>query len=371
MDERRIKRSGFLKTLFILLLFAVAIAAVALAIRGQEEGGFRGLWQSISRGEMAEEFYYENASGGAFGDLNEGLAVLSPAGLTVFESDGETAFTRLFSWSSPAMDTAGKYGVAYNIGGKNAVFFDDRSVILELTTEYPVVSASVNASGYLTVCTEESGYLGAVTVYNGGGTAIYRWHAGSGRILSADVRAGSELLILTVGSGGSRLVLQSLASEEIKAEYVFPGLMIDAAFTGGGVTAVTTGSVLFLNGDLEEEAIYDFAGRYLTAYAIEDAYTALALSDFQVGGVGVLVTLDANADELGRAAFSEEILSLDARGNTVAVLYTGRAETYSRALEDAGRFDCDAGVERVLVRSDGSVLTAGAFSAYVHTTAEG
>ena len=369
MDEKPRKKSGFFRILLILLLVAVAISAIALALRGREAGGLRGLWHSIAHGDYTEDFYYENASDGAFGDLNGGLAVLSPAGLTVFEGNGGAVFTRLFSWSSPAMDTAGKYGVAYNIGGKNVVFFDDRGVILELATEYPVVSASVNASGYLAVCTEESGYLGAVTVYNGSGTAIYRWRAGSGRVLSADVRTGSELLILTVGSGGSRLVLQSLASEEMKAEYVFPGLMIGAAFTDGGVTAVTTESVLYLSDDLEERAVYDFAGRYLAAFDMEDTYTALSLSDFQVGGIGVLVTLDQKAEELGRAAFSEDILSLDARGDTIAVLYTGRVETYGRTMEDAGRFDCDAGMERVLVRSDGSILTAGAFSAHVYSAA--
>ena len=371
MDETPRKKSGFLRMLLILMLVAVAIAAIALALRGRESGGLRGLWQSITRGETAEEFYYENASGGAFGDLNGGLAVLSSAGLTVFGSDGETAFTRLFSWSSPAMDTAGKFGVAYSIGGKSVVFFDDRSVILELTAEYPVVSASVNASGYLAVCTEEGSYLGAATVYTGSGTAIYRWRAGTGRILSADVRAGSELLVLTVGSGGSRLVLQSLAGEEMKAEYTFPGLMIDAAFTDGGVTAVTTGSVIRLNGDLEEKGVYDFSGRYLTAYDIEDGFTALALSDFQVGGVGTLVTLDRDLSELGSAVFSEDILSLDARENTVAVLHTGRVETYTRAMESTERLSCDAGTEQVLVRSGGDVLTAGAFSAHVHTAAEG
>ncbi|MGM9522188.1 MAG: DUF5711 family protein [Oscillospiraceae bacterium] len=370
MEDTPKKKSGFLRILLIMMLLAVAIVAAALAVKSGEAGGFKKLWQSITGKNTVLEIYYENASGGVFGSVGDGLAVMSESGLSVFDEQGEEVFSRLFSFGDAALWTAGKYGAACDIGGNSVIFFSADKIICELETEHAVLSVSVNSDGYMCVCTEESGYLGSVTVYNSNGTDIYKWSAGSARVLSADVKGGSELLVLTVGEGGSSLVLMPLTSEQESARYNFPGLIIDADFCGKGIAAVSTESVIYFDDKLEETAVYDFSGRYIDRYSFGDSFTALGIGDYQVGGDRYLVTVGDDGTELGSVLADGDILGMDAGKYGVAALYSGRITVYNRDMSDSEGFECAAGTEDVILRDDGSVVAAGAFSAYIHTPAE-
>ena len=370
MKDAPKKKIGLIRVILIVLVAATAILAVIMAVNGRD-GGFRGLWDAITGGSDATEFYYESSSGGAFGAIgNRGLAVASNSGLYVFDKEGKQSFSMLFSFESSSLDTAGNYGVTCDIGGKSVIFFNTSGVISQIEMDYPVISATVNEEGYLCVCTEESGYLGSVTVYNSEGTDIYKWYSGSARVLSADANDGSQLLVLTIGQGGSNLVLMPLSSEQETSRYSSSGLIIDAGFDGNNIWAVTTESVLFFNNRLEERGTYDFSGKYLEAYAAGSGYLVLRTSDYQMGGQSQIVSLSDSGQELGSAMTEAEPVDMAASDETVAILYSGSVVTYDLRMSPEGRAECASGTERVVIRSDGTILAAGAFSAYVCEFAE-
>ena len=365
MKDNLKKKNWLLKVIIICLLMILAIVVIVTASRGRENG-LKGVWDAITGGEATREFYYENSSGGYFETLSDGsLAVMSNAGLYVFEESGEESITRLFNYAAPALYVSGDYGVACDIGGTSVVFFSSQSVILELETKSPVISASVNEDGYLCVCTEESGYMGSVTVYNPKGTDIYKWYSGSSRVLSADVRGHSDLMVLTVGEGGSSLIMMPLTSEQETARMEAAQLILDAWFTDKGVTALTTNGVLYLTGSFEERGTYDFQGRYLQAFSVSRDSLALLLSDYQVGGDRLLVSVDTDGRELGSAQADGAILDIDVSEDAVAVLYSGYIRTYGLDMTAEGICQCPTGTEQVIILEDGGVLAAGAFSATV------
>ncbi len=366
MEEKRKKNRGLLKMLLILLLLAMAILAVAVAVRARQEGGLRALWRSVRGVKETDEFFFENASGGAVADFDMGLAVAADSGLYVYDETGKQLFSRLYSWQNPALAVDGSYGAAWNVGGSSVLFFDRDGIIRETSEGNPVVSASVNSLGYLAVSTEADGYKGEVTVYNSVGTAIYRWSAGSGRVLSARVSGRDDLVVLTVGSGGSRFVKLKLDSEELQGDYTYPGLVIDFAFTDSGITAVSTSSLVGLSGQLQERWTYSFDGRFLESYALSDSVCAIALADFQVGGGRAVETVAAGGGLKGTLTLAQAPEDLDARGGQVAVLTQDSAAVYSDALEELSRYDCSFGAGRTQLRADGTVLCAGTFSAYVY-----
>lgn len=365
MDEKRQKKRGFLKALCILLLIAAAILAVAMAVASQREGGLRGLWRELRGDVDAKEFFFENAAGGSFADLDNGLAVAATSGLYVYDREGEQTFTRLYTWTRPVVKTAGTYGAAYDVGGNLVLFFSSDAMITELKTETPVISASVNDLGYLTICTQEDDYLGSATVYNSLGKAIYRWSAGRGRVLSGAVRGRDELLVLTVGSGGSRVVTMPLDSEDLTAEYTAGDLVIDAMYTDSGVTLITTTRLIGLDRDLKEVWSLDYADRFLQAYGLGPDAVIVALSDFQVGGSRTVMTVSASGEVLGRMQTDEEIGDLAVSQNRAAVLSGGILTVYGKGLTSPTEYECDFGAERVMIRPDGTVLCAGTFSAFV------
>lgn len=366
MEEKRKKNRGFLKALLILLLIAAAVAAVALAVQSQREGGLRGLLRSLTGNEGVREFFYDNADGGAFTQLDGGMAVAGGSGLFVYDEAGELAWSRIFTWSSPAITGVGDYRAAFDVGGNLFIFFEKDGTIAEITTDQPIVSADVNDLGYLTVCTESEDYFGVVTVYNSLGKAIYRWSAGAARILCARVSGRAELAVLTVGNGGSRLVAMHLDSEERTGQYTYPGLFIDLAYTDAGIIAVGTDCAVGLSGTLEERWRYDYNGRYLRGCALDRSGVVLALSGFQVGETWEAVALSPEGGELGSLIFSDGPGPMALRGGRIALCLNEHIEIYDTRFNLLERFECDSGVQKLMFREDGSVLAAGTFSAYVY-----
>ncbi len=366
METRRQKKRGFIKVLCILMLIAAAILAVAMAVASQREGGLRQVWRDL-RGEVdTDEFFFENASGGAFADMDNGLAVAATSGLYVYDRAGGEAFTRLYAWSRPAVTSAGSYGAAWDVGGDLVLFFDTGKMISELKFDSPVVSARVNSLGYLTVCTQESDYMGSATVYNSLGTAIYRWSSGSGRVLSAAVRDRDELMVLTVGAGGSRLVLMELDDEALLADCTVPELCVDAAFVSSGVVLVTTTGLVGLGERLEGTWSYDYSDRFLTGYDISGNAVMIALSDFQVGGARTVLTVSDSGAVLGSLQADGDVTDLSLSQSRAAILAGDTLTVYDRALTEPAQYQCDFGAERAIIRQDGTVLCAGTFSAYVY-----
>lgn len=366
MKERHRKNRGLWRAVLILLLVAAAILAVALAVKSRQEGGLRVWWRKLTGRTGVNEFYYENADGGAFTELNGGMAVASNAGLFVYDEEGELDWSRLFSWTSPAITGTADYRAAFDVGGNLVIFFDSDGSIAEITTEFPIVSADVNDLGYLTVCTEADGYYGIVTVYNALGKAIYRWSAGTARILRAHVSGRQDLAVLTVGPGGSRVAAMRLDSTDLAGEYTYPGLIIDLAYTEDGLTAVATDCVLGLSKELSERWRYDFSGRYLRSYALGRDFTALALSDFQVGDSFTALTLSGGGALLGSLDFAADPGPMAAGEGRLAMSLEGHIEVYNTPFSLQERFECDPGVRRLLFREDGAILAAGTFSAYVY-----
>ena len=371
MAEKRTKKRSVFRLFLILILLAVALFAVFLAVVSQREGGIRTFWRELRGEKTATEFFFENASHGDAVGMDYSLAVAADSGLYVFDPTGEIALTRLYAWQNQALTAAGQYGAVYDVGGDTVIFFKEDKLLTELSSPYPIVSVSVNDLGYVAVCAEAEGYKGSVTVYNSLGTAIYRWSAGNARVLSAKVSGRDQLLVLTIGSGGSRLVLLRLDSEELQAEYTFPGLMIDMTFTESGITAVTTTSLIGLSGQLEERWTKDFAGRFLERYALSGGLAVIALTDYQVGGGRTVESWSASGGSRGVIALLDAPMDMDIRDGHVAVLTADRVTVYSDALEETAKYDCGFGAEHVSLRPDGSVICAGTFSAYVYGDKQG
>lgn len=366
MKEKRRKNRGLGRAVLILLLVAAAILAVALAVKSQQEGGLRVWWRKLTGRTGVNEFFYENADDGAFTELDGGMAVASNAGLFVYDEEGELDWSRLFAWTSPAITGAADYRAAFDVGGNLVIFFDPDGSIAEITTEFPIVSADVNDLGYLTVCTEADGYYGIVTVYNSLGKAIYRWSAGTARILRARVSGRKELAVLTVGSGGCRIVSMRLDSTDLAGEYTYPGLIIDLAYTGDGLVCVAPECVLGLSPELSELWRFDFAGRYLRSYALGQDFAVLALSNFQVGDGFTAVTLSPSGEQLGSLEFTAAPGPVAAGTGRLALGLDGHIEVYDTYFTLQERFECDPAVRKLLFRSDGAILAAGTFSAYVY-----
>ena len=72
-----------------------------------------------------------------------------------------------------------------------------------------------------------------------------------------------------------------------------------------------------------------------------------------------LVSSQRNVSEPSRIQFSEDVFSLSAAGNYLAVQFSDRVVVYKGNLNEVNTFTIPASTRSAIVREDGSVLTIG------------
>ena len=190
---------------------------------------------------------------------------------------------------TPALTAADKSAAAFDVGGTAVCVarLDGTSAVVENTDT--VITAALNADGWLALCTEASGYKGRVTVYNSDLKAVYQWNSGEGYLLSARVSPDDKYLAaLCAGSGGCVVHLFALSSTKEQASYTAAGtLFIDMDWLETGrlfLLGQTGCAVIDRAGALKGS--YDFGGQYLTNYAFGgDGYAVLMFAKGRLLGL--------------------------------------------------------------------------------------
>lgn len=86
---------------------------------------------------------------------------------------------------------------------------------------------------------------------------------------------------------------------------------------------------------------------------------------YKSGGVGRLVTVDTDGQEIAALDVNEEILSISAAGRYLAVLYMDSVVIYTEELEIYAQLEGTDYARSVLMRQDGSALLLAAESAHL------
>lgn len=344
------------------VIFALVVGCAAFFVMGDGAAKLRSVFR-MSGGAWPEAYYYENAADGRFCLVDDSFAVLTGSGLRVYDKKGDESLYIMKPFSRPELSSGGDNAAAWDQGGYDLIFFNEKQQILKLETEERIIAASVNDKGWLSVCTERTGYGGQVTVYNADGAAVYRWSPGSAYLLGAWVRDNKELMALTLGENGSELTLMELTSEKPTAKFTYDGLLIDAAFTETGAAALSDTELILLDKGLGETGTYGFSDRYLNAYKLGST-SVIVTGDYQVGGTRQAALIGSTGETLATCSVAEDVDSLSTVGERTVLLTGGKVLVYGEKLELLGEHEA-AGAARVLIHENMTVIVAGDFSAEV------
>ena len=358
MEDRKKKRKSRSR-LIVLILGAAALLtlAVVLILNGGIGGTIRAL-----KGEPAKNYYYEHHGKTAYAAVGRSFAVLDPTELKLWNEQGESVYSALLSFKTPELSFSGEYAAAWDIGGSEVLCINESGLAYRFSETGRIISVSINSKGYAAVCTEETGYGGAVTVYNPKGRALYKVYSGSKYVLNAKVNDTSEVAVLGVGAGESEITLYKVTEENPKAKYSFPGLILDFNVNDGGYAAITQDRVIFLDRNLSERATFSFEGRYLASYDIKKDITAVIIGEYQLGGAHEIVTLENDGSVIARTVTNEEIEWFAMGERTAALFSPGKIEIFTYRLEPKESVAPPAGTEKVLFRDDGALLAVGPYS---------
>lgn len=134
----------------------------------------------------------------------------------------------------------------------------------------------------------------------------------------------------------------------------------------GKAFAVSKDALRIVKADGGADVIKDYTDKYLTGYSIDsEGVTALILNNYLVGDQGSIIIVDHGGKILGAMDYGRKILSVSAKGDYLAVLFSDSLVIYDRNLEECARFDETVGAEQTIMLADGKVFLITSHSAAV------
>ena len=390
-EEETAKKPRRLHRFLIFLLVLVIVLGIVALAAWRDGTGFDALRRYFSYGGAESsgeaEYRYDESSSNRFALLEDTLVVLSDTSLRLVGQDGEDVWSVPIRMSAPALECAGQWAAAYDVGGNEILVVNREGQVLEMETgeDELIISVSLSEDGYLAVTAEKKNYKGCVSVYDLTGELLFAFNSSQRFVVDAcSFAGGQKLAAVTLGQENSvfvsNVVLYDLKEKgeqttadgsgvEIPsyADYdISNGLLLEILERDGSLLSVTDSCLNQTDGQGENQWTYSYQGNYLREYDLGgDGFTALLLNRYRSGSVGRLVTVGEDGAELASLDVNEEVVGVSAAGRYLAVLYTDQLVIYTPELETYATLVGTGSAVDVLQRPDGSALLLSADSAKV------
>ena len=180
-EPKRLKKPNiFARILALLVTAALVLGALAAVVyRDQLTPGAVRRWlayQNMTTSETGEAVPFTHAGGDklSIAYLNSGVVTASAAGAHYYGLDGEQLAEEVRSLENPVLTASRSTAVVYDAGNQSLFAFRDGEEYFSLSLDSgaDLLSARANDSGALAVTAQQSGYKGAVTVYDRKGEEI-------------------------------------------------------------------------------------------------------------------------------------------------------------------------------------------------------
>lgn len=350
-DKKSKKNSPIIRFFLIVLVITVLAGAVLLALNYK---------RLISGSKTTKQISFDINADNLYKWIDSGLVIVSGTGIQLITENGETLLADTAILQNPAVAQGKEIAAVWSIGNKDFYTVGNSKGAVLTSTDKEVINISVNSEGWTAVSAQESGYKGAVSVYNNKHKQVYKWSSGDGYLVNAIISDSSDKMAsLTINETGSVLHFFSLGSTEQRGSYTAENsVLFDLAFlSNSSVCALSSNMAYFLNEKGSLISKYDFAGGYLKDYSLEGSgFAALFVGKYKAGNTGTIVTLSPTGTTLGKLDINNEVLSFSARGKYVAVLYTDTLVVYRSDMSVYAKLSDTGNIRQVIMRSDGSVV---------------
>ena len=375
LDEKKSLHRRLFRIIGSLLSLSLLTFVAIILISGRQMSLTGNLKDRSNRSstEVLDEYAFSVGRERVFADLNGSLLAAGTLGIQVLDVGGSELFSDSFRMSSPAISAQDGYAIAYDLGASSIRILNKNGIIAAIESEGSVISASINRNGWASVCSQESGLSkGLVTVYNSSGNVVYRVDLVTGYVLSAELSPDNgSLAILNLTGEGSRITFYNLNNTIVDRVIDMQGtLVLDIRYLSGGeVFAVSTSALSVVGRNDESVSVYEFAGRQLGGYALNDDFVALYLLEHNVGHDGLLVTIGSDGYVLGEVEMSREIASMSASSDYLAVLRSDGIVFFNTSLDEIpvmANASSMVGATGVIALGNGMALLAGDHFASVY-----
>ncbi|NLC73230.1 MAG: hypothetical protein GX684_05615 [Ruminococcaceae bacterium] len=272
---------------------------------------------------------YENSVITACGDK---IAIADSFGLMLKNFSGKTVSELKVPLAFPALVCNDNFAVAYSVGERYLLKVSSGES-LQLSVKGRISDISISANGMLAVTSSETGYRGAVTIYDTNLSPVYTFLSAKGFPLCAKVsHNGKVFAAVTVSDSNSAVHLFSLDSEEPLGVYSLSEAVIrDVFFIGNNeLCCISENEATFIDLGGNVLASYAFNDKKLDKYCgSDDGFVCILLSD---DNSHYLYSLGTGANVLGSLTYTAPINSLSAKSSYILVADSEKLMLYNRNL---------------------------------------
>lgn len=374
------KPNMLLRVLAFALTLVMVLGALALVIFRDELNldslRRRISYRSLQTGQTDQTEPFAHGAGERLdvARLEDGYLFASDSGAQYYSFGGKELASHVTRMEKPVLSTSENYGVVYDAGEDSLYLFGQSHEPYVYTAESGgILSARVNAEGWLTVTALQDHYRGGVDVLDARHQPVISLNYSSAfvtdAILSPD---GDTVVVVTIsqtqGSFHSTLHFHSTYESEPFATVTLDGFtVLDMDFDSKGLWLLGQSSLITLSDRGEELGRYTFDPAYLKGYALEgDGFACLLLGRYRAGSASDLVTIDRDGQLIARQELTSQVLSLSACGRYLAVLSGHRLAILTRDLEAYSVLEDTRHARHVTLCSDASALLADSQEAWLY-----
>jgi len=365
---KKVKISALIRLCGYILL----AAAVVLVVKYRNSIAQSRAWQAIfgetqtTQAEPADTIETGAGAESVVAAIDEGICVLSPDGLRVYNLSGSQQLYIPGEIENPVLETDGDFALCYDLGGTFYALADRFSQAVCDEAAEAITDGFVTDSGAFCLVSRESGYRSVVTVYDAEGRQTYKWYSALRYIVCATLSPdGRNLacagLYARDGENVSTLMFFDTGSDQALESLDFEGrCALDLLWLASdGPCAVFSDGAEFFTPNGVNTGSYSYAGGFLRGYAAGEDFVAVALGAYSTGGNCTLYSVDAAGGVDASVDLGTGALYLDARGGYVAVTGQDGVAVYTKSLETVNLYTDADQIRMALARKDGTAFLIG------------
>ena len=322
------------------------------------------LFRRLTYTQAKDDFAHNAQANSLFLGVENDLVISTQTQIQLVSPTGAARVKETVDMDSPALNSAGKYTVVYDVGGHELIVLGEEKLLHELTLpdEESLLCATVNEKGWVAVTSKVSGHKAVVNIYDPGFESVLEIRLSSRYISDAVVTPDCRgVYLISPGQEGgafeNTLLYYTFSSREEPTKEVSLGSnVVLSILSGDKCWILGDESLLILDSSGVITNTFDYEGQYLKMGTLQGKdYATLFLSRSASGSAGNLITVNDNGEEIGRMPLEGQTLAMAAQGNDIAVLTTSDIITTNKKLEKFRSEPNQRGIRNLAVYEDGSV----------------
>ena len=378
--KRLKKPNKFLRFLALLATAALILGAMVLVIyRDTYNLDALKRWityRNMDTGETGEAAPFTHAGGDKLdlAYLDSGIVTASAAGAHYYDLEGSQLAEEVLSMENPVLSASSTTAAVYDAGSQSLFAFrgGGESFSLTLSGSADLLSARPNNSGWLAVTAQQSGYKGAVTVYDQRGDPVIQISLSSTFAVDAAISPdGQTAAVVTIGQTAgsfySRLLFYPVTQKEPSLQIDLGGItVLDMDYDEGLLWILGEDRLLAITPDTGEVKTFLISPNYLKGCSLGgDGFALLLTGRYRSGNATQALIIDGSAQIVQTLPLTSQILDYAAAGSCCALLSGSRLTIFDTSFATLAALENTQAARKLDLASNGSALLANSQQAWL------